>query len=187
EILVPIRPARPPDDFPQFNPRYVAVTHCTNVRPGTCCRPITPLTTNGQFSNLPPGAISAFWGPEVHTTILANGCNERTLESHYGSPQWAWQDPVFPPRISGASYVSCPLDKIDRGWGTVLAGFCSRLKRRGAVSVSAPPTTADPAWVWPDIIMVNGVNYTDNRKGDLLYYDMKDTLLNFTRLMEKKS
>ena len=39
-----------------------------------------------------------------------------------------------------------------------------------------------PAWVWPDLITIAGVNYTDGRKGNLLYYDSKDRLINFTHL-----
>ena len=175
--IAPIRPARPPVYLPQYNPRYLAIGHCTNVPPGTCCRTIAPFITNGQFSNLPPGSISAFWGSNLHTTTVAIGCNERNLDSYYGSPQWAWQDSVFPPRILGASYISCPSNGIDRGWGFLLAGFCSRLKKKGTSSVPPPA-----AWVWPDLVTVDAVNYTDDRRGDLLYRDTKNGLLNLTRL-----
>ena len=159
-----------------FRPFHLAVGMCNNLPPGTCCRTITPSVTNGQFSNLPPGAISAFWGPDAGSSSM-NGCEERMLDAHYGAPQWAWQNPAFPPRVSGATYILCPTGTLSRGWGIALAGFCARLKRDSDSVVAAP------AWVWPDLITVDGVNYTDDRKGSLLYYDSHDRLINLTSLV----
>ena len=159
------------------HPLYISVGSCTNVPPGTCCRTITPYVTNGQFSNLPPGAISAFWGPGADPASM-NGCEERILDSHYGAPQWGWRNPAFPPRVSGASYISCPAT-IARGWGAALAGFCARLKKRDSGPVAVPT----PTWVWPDLITVAGVNHTDGRRGNLLYYDSEARLINLTHLL----
>ena len=160
---------------PYFRPFYLAVGKCTNIPPGTCCRTLTPFVTNGQFLNLPLGAISAFWGPGEGSTSV-NGCEEQVLDSHYGAPQWKWQNPAFPPGVSGASYILCPTGTIGRGWGTALAGFCARLKRDS-------DSVATPAWVWPDLITVDGVNYTDDKKGTLLYYDDHNNLINLTSII----
>ena len=180
-----------------FFPRYLAVGQCTDLPPATCCRSLSPVVSRGQFSNLPRGAISAFWGPVVRLFEMPpEACERRVLESRYDAPQWAWQDNgAYTPRITGASYILCPSSAMDRGWGAVLAGFCARAKmkrRRGtggdaAASLAATPPThplsSGPAWVWPDVITMDGVNYTDGRKGNLLYYDSENRLLNFTGSM----
>ena len=185
------RPRRPPSasqigplarqDWNRFD---LAVGHCTDIPPGICCRAIVPHVTSGQFSHLPPGTISAFWGNTV-TDSAMEGCNGQILDSHYGSPQWEWQDPTFPPRILGASYISCPSSNIERGWGSVLAGFCARMKRgTDSKAESVPPSQV--GWVWPDMITIDGVNYTDDRKGDLLYHDSENRLVNLTGLIQRR-
>ena len=192
--ISPFRPSRPPLHLREYDPTYLSVGHCTDLAPGTCCRAIAGqgAVTDGQFSNLPQGAISAFWGPAVRRLgTTTNGCDETVLVSRYNAPQWAWRDPMYPPRIGGASYIECPTSGIARGWGAVLSGFCARLKRkRGEGSAVSEPPLAEgltprggPAWVWPDLITVDGVNYTDDRRGDFLYYDGMHRLLNLTGLM----
>ena len=185
--LAPERPERPPAEMSYYNPRYVATGQCTNLPPATCCRTVASLTSNGQFSALPSGAISALWGPAVRTLSAPqpDGCNERILNTHYDASTWAWQDTAFPPRISGASYILCPSKAMEWGWGAVLAGICARVKRRGAdpVAAAAAASTQQAAWVWPDLITLDGVNYTDNRKGNLLYYDSQNRLLDLSGLV----
>ena len=71
-----------------------------------------------------------------------------------------------------------------------MKGFCARAKRRGAaglMATSAPaaaalvkPEVKQGAWVWPDLITVDGVTYTDDGRGDLLYYSSEKELLNLT-------
>ena len=138
------------------------------------------------------------------------GCatgDARVLDSRYDVPQWAYRDKAWLPRITGASYISCPSNGIKRGWGAVLQGFCASLKRRRSEGgggdtgvLAAPPEEEEEeekrtrraealrsgeavssSWVWPNLMTVDGVDYTDDRRGDLLYYSSGKRLLNFAR------
>ena len=70
----------------------------------------------------------------------------------------------------------------------MLAGFCTRMKkeRKGLDAASEravggkPPT---PQWVWLDAVTIKDTIYMEERKGDLLYRDNHDRVLNLTGLV----
>ena len=160
-------------------PGYVANGMCTNVPPGFCCRTIEPGGSKVEFTGLPLGAIAAIWQTDGPNSAI--GCDGRVLDSHHGGPRWTYSSPGMEagqgwPRISGGSYIQCPGANVARGWVQILAGFCTRLNRKMAAA-TAKPTTG-----YPDVITFNGTNFTDGRRGDLLYRSSAGGLLNLTSM-----
>ena len=39
-----------------------------------------------------------------------------------------------------------------------------------------------PSWVYPDVLEVNGTNYTDERRGDMVYRDLAGRKLDLNLL-----
>ena len=152
-------------------PLLLANGLCTQVPPGFCCRALTAQTYEVDFVGLPLGAIAAIWQSQG---ILV-GCEGRVLETRYGLPRWNWRDTAEPPRISAACYILCP-ERQYSGWTSTLAGLCLKLKKRHPA--------AELAWGFPDIITFNGSNYTDERRGDLMYRNSSGALLNLTTLYQ---
>ena len=150
-------------------PMLIANGLCTQVPPGFCCRALTAQTYEVDFVSLPLGVIATVWQSQG----IQTGCDGRVLEARYGLPRLNWRDAANPPRISGASFVQCPQAQ-GTGWFPALVGLCLRLNKRVA--------TVEPAWGYPDIILLDGTSYTDGRRGDLLYKNAMGDLLNLTAI-----
>ena len=150
--------------------------------------------------NLEPGSIAELWD---NTRNPLGGCTGVVLETYRGGPpRWTWRDGVSPPRISGMSYDRCPVKPIVTGTGPVITALCNTLRygisfprkwrrRRGAANgLSAGPGTGikaqAPKWAYPDIIVIGKTNFTDERRGDLIYRDEAGNMLNLTRLQSSK-
>ena len=60
-----------------------------------------------------------------------------------------------------------------RGWVGILLDFCFRAERSGVNRRRNGDGGVEPGeendWVYPDIVQVNGTNYTDGRRGNLEY------------------
>lgn len=165
------------------------IAYCTAVAPGNCCISELPecstmVANMGKFDHLPPGAMSAFWGRPAGDDWNLNchrGCDGRQLAFRYDVPHWKYKAPTgYRESIHGASYIQCPsktiatADATGLGWLGVLLGFCTKAGReRRSVSVEAGDgVVKKPTWVYPDILEVNGTNYTDGRRGDMVYRDL---------------
>ena len=150
-------------------PMLLANGLCTQVPPGFCCRALTAQTYEVDFVELPLGAIAAIWQSQgMHID-----CDGQVLETRYGLSRFNWRDTAEPPRVSAAVYILCP-ERQYLGWVSILTGLCLKLhKRRSA---------AEQAWGFPDIITLDGSNYTDERRGDLMYRNSSGALLNLTTL-----
>ena len=63
-----------------------------------------------------------------------------------------------------------------------------RLRNRDGSGAAADDAGVDDKvpgqrkWAYPDIIVVNGTNFTDERRGDLIYRDGMGNVLDLTRL-----
>lgn len=175
---------RPPGAPSGLESGIVANGYCTNVPPGYCCRSLSQKTVIAEFVDLPPGAVAAVW----HDTLQA-GCRGLVLETHTGNPRWRYENyqPLVGTRnvpvLSGGSYIQCPGVLAARGWIAILAGFCFRLNHSNKRRTVAK--AVEPIWGYPDIVTVNGTNYTDGRRGDLAYRDAAGTLLNLTLLQRE--
>ena len=177
-----------------FSSRTNLVTYsCTSVAPGFCCRNFygrvpsniprqTGIRTSGSFTDLPLGAISAFW--DLTSTALITGCNGHALDTRFDVPHWSYQvrDPVY---VGGASYIECPVPALNPGWATALAGFCNSLQWRfppRAETAEIPSSTSGVTWGYPNIVIFNNTKYTDDRRGDLIYRDSVGNLLDMSLL-----
>ncbi|MCJ1240016.1 hypothetical protein MMC14_008016 [Varicellaria rhodocarpa] len=138
--------------------------------------------------NLESGSIAEVWDNNYNPH---GGCFWHTLETYRGGP----------PRISGMSYDQSPVEPIVTGTGALLAGLCNTLKygiplpkkwrrRGGGDGLGAGPGAGvkaqEPNWAYPDVIVVGKTNYTDERRGDLMYRDEVGNVLNLTRLQSSK-
>ena len=165
---------------------YLApVAYCTEVPPGYCCQPINIFTGTSlaRFHDLPPGAIAAFW-QYIGDREDQRGCNTRILDTRYGRTNWVFYPPSLT-EISGGSYIQCPAGNLNRGWLQVLAGFCMRLHNRNGRELAETGAVVEPTWGYPDMITVNGTNYTDEKRNDLIYRDTAGNMLNLTLLYSK--
>ena len=115
-----------------------------------------------------------------------------------GLPRWTWWDTVQPPRIAGANYYTCWLPPIPTGMGAFLAEVCggfrwgvwsSSLPRRGMRRWSedgegggGEEMKEKEKWSYPDVVVVGGVNLTDERRGDLNHRNGVGDVLNLTLL-----
>ena len=149
--------------------------------------------------NLGLGTVGGVWQKSLEVDAIDSGCNGDVLETRLGGagpPRWTWRDPAVAPRISGASYAICPPDPVKTVLGPFLVGLCRTLKW-GAFSL--PPRNqrngneqpgagkiSEPNWMYPDIIVINGTNFTDGRRGDLIYRDGVGNVLNLTQLRFQK-
>ena len=144
---------------------------CTNVPPGFCCRPIAPFANRVNFGGLPWGSISGVWQSDV----LSSACSGNALANYYaGPPTWSF----IRSRISGASYVECP-GIAPPGWSMSLVRLCPQPRRRSAAIAPVEPT-----WGYPDIIQINGTNYTDSRRGDMIYRNSDGMILDLNMINE---
>ena len=144
---------------------------CTNVPPGFCCRPIAPFANRVNFGGLPWGSISGVW----QSDILSSACSGNALANYYaGPPTWSF----IRSRISGASYVECP-GIAPPGWSMSLVRLCPQPRRRSAAIAPVEPT-----WGYPDIIQINGTNYTDSRRGDMIYRNSDGMILDLNMINE---
>ncbi|MCJ1232666.1 hypothetical protein MMC14_000619 [Varicellaria rhodocarpa] len=162
---------------------YLApVAYCTAVPPGYCCQPTTIFTgsTRARFIDLPPGAIAAVWQYDGDREDQ-RGCNTRVLQAHAGQPNWMYYARTLN-EISGGSYIQCPAGNLNRGWVQVLAGFCMKLLKRSGRELLEEDAVIQPTWGYPDIITVEGINYTDHKRNDLMYRDPAGNELNLTYL-----
>ena len=159
----------------------------TAVAPGFCCVAPHPwwYGARGEFNSLPLGAIAAFWEDlRPRDSALSWGCG-RTLDTHYGNPDWTYFAPA-PQRLSGASYIQCPgktaslAQWSEVGWLGVLLGFCTRKIQR--TTGSRVTAGIEATWGYPDIVSVNGTNYTDGRRGDLVYRNEEGNVLDLDTL-----
>ena len=104
------------------------------------------------------------------------GCKGSILESHYGSPQWSfWAPPKK--RISGASYIHCAGTDQEGGWKRILGGFCATLSSRRWGEMKRDAGEEKGGWGYVDIIEFRGINYTDGKRGDMIYRDEKGSML----------
>ncbi|MCJ1242264.1 hypothetical protein MMC14_010271 [Varicellaria rhodocarpa] len=150
------------------------------MAPGECCRgpPYGGIARIGEFFNLPQGAIAAFW----ESSHYVSGCDERILETHTGAPYWRLQDPEPRGRISGGSYIQCPLGVASQGWIEALVGFCQGPRNRAVGSGGRGTERVQPTWSYPNVINVNGTNYTSQHRHDLVYRDSAGTLLDLATI-----
>lgn len=163
------------------------LAYYTAVAPGDCCISLMPahstiVVNQGIFNHLPPGAISAFWGAPPGTDWAQHwhrGCDGRQRAVRYDVPRWEYHAPYgYRNFIHGASYIQCPAktaptaQETGTGWLGVLLGFCTRATRRRSVHVQGGEAAREPRRVYPHILEVNGTNYTDGRRGDMVYKDL---------------
>ena len=151
---------------------YIApIAYCTAVPPGYCCRPTSIFAgpTLARFQDLPPGSVAAFW-QYVGDREDQRDCNSRVLETRSGRSSWLYYPPPLL-EISGGSYIQCPAGNVNRGWVQALAGFCMKLRNRSSRELAETDAAIEPMWGYPDIITVNGTNYTDEKRNDLVYRD----------------
>ena len=53
-----------------------------------------------------------------------------------------------------------------------------KLHKRDGRESAEEDTTIQPTWGYPNIITVNGTNYTDDKRNDLIYRDLAGNILN---------
>ena len=153
---------------------------CENVAPGECCRgpPYGGIARIEEFFNLPQGGIAAFW----ESSNFVSGCNERILETHTGAPYWRYQDPKLGGKIAGGNCIRCPLGTGIKGWIEALDGFCLGPRNRAVGSGSRETESVQPTWGYPNVVSVNGTNYTSQHRHSLVYRDSAGTLLDLTNI-----
>ena len=149
--------------------------------------------------NLEHGMITGVWGSGTEDALGA--CDGEVLDSYLaaGAPRWTWRDPVTPPRITGASYNQCPGPPIVTGVGPLLASLCPAMRMGISSLASSFPKrwrrkareggggdVGGAKWAFPDIVVVNGTNFTDGRRGDLMYRDEMGRVLNLTLLRSRQ-
>ena len=165
----------------------LATAYCTAVPPGRCCASLPGFgATLGTFRALPDAAIGAFWqspGPGDFSWTRQTACSGRVLDAHVGGPLWIYQAPESV-KIAGASYIQCPSRMAATGrdtgigWLGVLLGFCTSGSRKRS---AAPGAIIKPTWTYPDIVQVNGTNYTNGMAG-LIYKDWRGRRLDLKSL-----
>ena len=166
----------------------MVTAYCTAMPPGRCCASRYGIrATQGSFLDLPDGAIAAFWqapfGVAWDPPSEGKACDGRAMETYVGDPRWVYQAPLYD-GITGASYIQCPGKAVSTAestgtrWLGILLGFCTKgnKKRGGASGASMKPT-----WTYPDIMQVNGTNYT-NYMGNLVYKNSGGEVLDLTPL-----
>ncbi|KAI9808481.1 MAG: hypothetical protein M1827_007234 [Pycnora praestabilis] len=127
---------------------------CSDLQPGVCCRSASlarPYFQKVTISDLPKCSVSALWQQEPNAQI--SGCGGVLKQTYFTKPGqfgplWTFQQPQT--AITGANWI--PL--IDRISGAEMEAFLS-----GGVE----------GWVWPDIIHANGVAFTNQPSGGLIY------------------
>ena len=63
------------------------------------------------------------------------------------------------------------------------SGFSNKRDSQGSDEVVTAYIRSPPGWVYPSIITLNGTNYTDNSRGDLVYRSDGGAVLNMTILV----
>ena len=165
---------------------------CDPVPSAFCCQPLPGWTTAlvAEFFGLPLTAAAAVFQQEAsmpgssdYLSPSNSGCNGPILDSRVGTPHWRhWAAPGGP-RIAGASWIDCPAARTARvgwikGWVGNLGHFCLPQKMVGVID-RRQSIEGDTARIsgYPNIISLNGTNFTDQYRGDLIYRDGQGRVL----------
>ncbi|KAI9716129.1 MAG: hypothetical protein M1812_005557 [Candelaria pacifica] len=170
--------------------------YCTDVRPSQCCKVVSYGLAGGcmptfmfntflsaQFYDLPPRTLAASFLPRFG---VDENCNGRIKYSKFmadggDATLVSIDDLAYQPSVTGAGYIKCGDPKPSVGWLSVIAGLCVSFKDmnpRSWLPDNLAPRDEVPSSVYPDIITINGTNYTDGRIGNLMYKSISGELLN---------
>jgi len=158
------------------------------------------------------GDIGAIWAIRDQGGQFVRGCSGQITGTRVGPiRRWDLRlnTEFHPASFSGASYISLPKSlppsEADSQWltaeglrGLVWGGgkwFANQVgpsslssqpfrRKRGVISENKGTVyaTAPSLWRYPDFIMVNGTNYTDDGRGDLVYRNETGVILDLDRL-----
>lgn len=170
--------------------------YCTNIRPSQCCKAISYGLAGGcipsyifhtflwvNFYNLPPSTIAASFWPRFG---IEENCNGPVKESKYmanGGDAYLYT-PEGLPQVTGGGYVKCSEPKAHSGWLSLIAGLCVSFLQHGVTSPRAwwandlAPEDEMPRSVYPDIITIDGTNYTDGNLGNMMYISDSGEIIN---------
>ena len=137
---------------------------CINLAPMTCCRmPPRRTAKSAIFLGVPPRSTTACWTTLQATILPLTQCGWILRKVKNPGSQWIYEDPRQ--LITGASF-SFPD-------GVMLPGMVNR--RRGSGGNG-------DRWTYPDVIAFNGTNYTDGKRGDLVYKSAAGNVLDLSLL-----
>ncbi|KAI9749481.1 MAG: hypothetical protein M1835_001540 [Candelina submexicana] len=149
---------------------------CNGLASGACCK-----GTPGTGSYFKYIDFSPFPGPHIATVWQQSGtnvgCSGRAKATSKESP-WNYVDSNS--RITGASWASL----IDPSLTASLGGTSKKQKMRRGARIEERDNEADTQEVYPDVITVRGVEYSDEKRGDLVYRDAKGNVLELDELQE---
>ncbi len=143
----------------------LASNHCCTGTPGTGTIPGTGTYFKFvDFSGIYSGpAVASVW----QQSGVLKGCAGRVKDVSI-DPNWHYVDEAT--RITGAKW-------------TALTDIAAAKMRRGARTEEAE-ADVDVVEVYPDVITIRGVEYSDEKRGDLVYRDAEGNVLDLAELEE---
>ena len=164
-----------------------------------------------EIQNLFAGDVGVVWSDRVPFEGSSPGCSGRALETVIGpSRSWSVISSPSPHEYTGASYISTPknLPPSDTEsewlnaegmkalvWGggkwfakgvdpSQLTQWFPKTSKRGITSKDKGQLYASPPnlFKYPHVMVINGTNYTDDSRGDLVYRSDAGTVLDLNAL-----
>ena len=167
------------------NPVY---TRCTNVASGTCCFALTPYDM-AAFDHLPENAVATYWSWTESPNLPADNhakCDQKLLKCDASYP-FSWYAAPIPHSptatrliITGGRWrawsredggimtgIMSDITSMCKNLFTRSNSVASRINQRASNAAGNEPSD----WVYPDVIIYNKTEYTDNRRNDKVYKD----------------
>ncbi|KAI9716137.1 MAG: hypothetical protein M1812_005565 [Candelaria pacifica] len=147
---------------------------CNNLASGACCQGTPGTGTYFKYID-----FSAFPGPHIATVWQQSGtnvgCFGRAKQTSNVSP-WNYVDSGS--RITGASWASLVAQNV----APIDTTQTSKMRR--GVRIEERDAESGANDVYPDVITVRGVEYSDDKRGDLVYRDAEGNILDLAELQE---
>ena len=192
--------------------RIDAYMACSNLSAASCCHGLGNTFDMGSFDGLPENAMSTYWtwngSPHLPAESSA-ACSEKMQICDRTTPFSSYTAPI--PRsstskatrsiITGGKWLDIPngsaANKLSASTTNDLPDvvlMCTNSSTSGdqvdAISrVDRKRADADvasddepPAWVYPDIIMYRGTEYTDDQRNDKVYKDSAGNIFDLNLL-----